>query len=130
LEEKKTGILRIEGRHTVDATVTRCRETLDSSGITLFALIDHSGEAARVGLTMRPTKLLVFGSPKVGTPVMQAAPSAALDLPLKLLIAEDAEGRTWISYNSPEFLRERHSIPEGLVAALAAVQALARKVAE
>jgi uncharacterized protein (DUF302 family) len=93
--------------------------------VTLFALIDHSGEAEKVGMKMPPTKLLIFGSPKAGTPLMLAAPSAAIDLPLKILVAEDAQGKVWISYNSPEYLKERHGLPDNLVPNIAVVQVLA-----
>src|SRR6202023_3544109 len=98
--------------HPVEETVERLKGILQGKGVTLFAVIDHSGEAEKVGIKMRPTKLLIFGSPKAGTPLMLAAPSIAIDLPLKILVWEDAEGKVWISYNSPEFLRERHGLPQ------------------
>jgi uncharacterized protein (DUF302 family) len=98
--------------------------------VTLFALINHSGEAEKAGLKMPPTKLLIFGNPKGGTPLMLAAPSAAIDLPLKILVAEDAQGKVWISYNSPEYLKERHGLPENLVQNIAVVQALATAAGE
>jgi uncharacterized protein (DUF302 family) len=81
-------------------------------------------------MTMRPTKLLIFGSPKAGTPVMLAAPSIALDLPLKILVWEDPSGKTWLSYNSPAFLGERHGVPEELLGGIGVVAALAAKAAE
>ena len=124
------GMIDVPSRHTVDETVERLRGILAAKGVTLFALIDHSGEAAKVGLTMRPTKLLIFGSPKAGTALMQAAPSIAIDLPLKILVWEDAEGKVFASYNSPEFLRERHNLPPELTPTLAAVEALAAKAVE
>jgi uncharacterized protein (DUF302 family) len=120
--------LRTEG--SVDETVDRLREILRSRAIELFALVDHSGEAARAGLHMPPTKLLIFGNPKAGTPVMLAAPSAAIDLPLKILVWEDLEGQVWISFNSPNYLRRRHGFPQELVQNLAAVEALAKAAAE
>src|SRR5262249_19710980 len=101
-----------------------------SKGIALFTLIDHSGEAAKVGMTMLPTKLLIFGSPKAGTPLMLAAPSAALDLPLKILVWQDSTGKAWISYNSSEYLRERHGFPPETLANIAVVEALATRAAE
>ena len=79
---------------------------------------------------MRPTKLLIFGSPKAGTPVMLAAPSIAIDLPLKILVWEDTDGKTWVSYNAPEYLRERHNVPGELMQSLAVVEMLAAKAAE
>jgi uncharacterized protein (DUF302 family) len=96
----------------------------------LFALIDHSGEAAKAGLQMRPTKLLIFGSPKAGTPLMLAAPSAAIDLPLKPLVSEDSAGDVWISYNAPEYLQHRHGFPADLLPNIAAVAGLAEKAAD
>lgn len=96
----------------------------------MFALVDHSGEAEKVGIKMRPTKLLVFGSPKAGTPLMLAAPSIAIDLPLKILVWEDAQGKVWVSYNSSDYLRERHSLPQDLLQNIAVVEALAAKAGE
>src|SRR5467141_4735414 len=105
--QKDSGLIDIRSRHSVDETVEKLKGILQSKGVTLFALIDHSGEAAKAGLKMRPTKLLIFGNPKSGTPVMLAAPSSAIDLPLKILIWEDARGRVWLTYNSPVYLQER-----------------------
>jgi uncharacterized protein (DUF302 family) len=96
----------------------------------VFARIDHSGEAEKVGLKMRPTQLLIFGSPKAGTPVMIAAPSVAIDLPLKALAWEDAQGQVWLSYNSPDYLKQRHAIPDELVKNIAGVGALLEKAVE
>jgi uncharacterized protein (DUF302 family) len=128
--QKDEGIVEIPSHHSVDETVDNLKAILKAKGVSLFALVDHSGEAEKVGLKMPPTKLLIFGNPKAGTPVMLAAPSAAIDLPLKILVAEDAQGRVWISYNSPEYLRERHGLPETLVPNIAAAQALAAAAAE
>src|SRR5262249_47219511 len=113
--QKEAGIVTIPSRHSVDETVDRLKNILQSKQITLFALIDHSGEAAKVGRKMPPTKLLISGSPKGGTPLMLAAPSVALDLPLKILVSEDAEGKVWLSYNSPDYLKERHGLPSNLL---------------
>lgn len=96
----------------------------------LFAVVDHSGEAAKVGLTMPDTKLLIFGSPKAGTPLMLAAPSVALDLPLKILVAEGEQDKASISYNSPYYLQARHNFPVALLQNLAALEALAAQAAE
>lgn len=128
--ENKTGIVDVPSHHSVDETVDRVKGILSSKGITLFALVDHSGEAAKVGLKMPPTKLLIFGSPKAGTPLMLAAPSVAIDLPLKLLVWEDAQGKVWVSYNSPEYLQHRHDFPARLLPNIAVVGALAAKAAE
>jgi uncharacterized protein (DUF302 family) len=124
------GIVEKPGNHSVDETVVRLTRILQSQGVTLFALVDHSGEAKKVGMDMRPTKLLIFGNPRGGTPVMLAAPSIALDLPLKILIREDDQGRVWVSYNSPAYLQERHGVPQGLLPNIAAVETLAAKAAE
>ena len=96
----------------------------------MFALIDHSGEAEKVGLKMPPTKLLIFGNPKAGTPLMLASPSSAIDLPLKILVWEDAQGKTWLSYNSPEYLRERHGLPQELMQNIAIIETLATKAGD
>ncbi len=126
----ENGLEHISSRSTVDEAVQRFQSLLTQRGIQIFALIDHSGEAAKVGMTMRPTKLLIFGNPKGGTPLMIAAPTLAIDLPLKALIWEDEKGKVWISYNSPEYLQKRHSIPEDLVKNIAVVGALAAKAVE
>ncbi len=96
----------------------------------MFTWIDHSGEAEKVGLHMPPTRLVIFGNPKAGTPLMLASPSVAIDLPLKILISEDAEGKVWISYNSPRYLAQRHQLPEDLLRNIAAVEAVARSAAD
>jgi uncharacterized protein (DUF302 family) len=127
---KKNGIVDIPSKHSVDQTVDKLKGILQSKGITLFIVIDHSGEARKVGLTMPPTKLLIFGNPKGGTPPMLATPSIALDLPLKILVWEDGQGGVWLSYNSPEYLRERHGLPEDLVQNIAVVKVLAASAAE
>src|SRR5277367_4861087 len=124
------GIVCKKSNHSVDETVEKLKATLQAKGVTLFALVDHSGEAEKVGLTMPPTKLLIFGNPKGGTPLMLATPSAAIDLPLKILVAEESQGKVWISYNSPEYLKERHGFPDNLVPNIAVVQALAAAAGE
>lgn len=124
------GIVDIRSNHSVDATVEKLKGILEAKAVTLFALVDHSGEAAKVGMQMRPTKLLIFGNPKAGTPLMLAAPSVAIDLPLKILVWEDEGGQAWISYNAAEFLRERHNLPVELMANIAVIETLAVKAAE
>ena len=114
----------------MDETTQRLRGILEAKGVTLFALVDHSGEAEKVHLKMRPTKLLIFGSPKAGTPIMLAAPTIAIDLPLKILVWEDEAGKVWVSYNAADYLRRRHNVPSELVQNLAVVEALAAKAAE
>lgn len=129
-EPGKNGIVTIPSAHSVDETVEKLKGLLQTKGITLFAVIDHSGEAAKVGLKMPNTKLVIFGNPKGGTPLMLAAPSIAIDLPLKILVAEDAQGKVSVSYNSPEYLKERHGLPENLLPNIAVVETLAAKAAE
>src|SRR5712664_2557341 len=116
--------------HSVEQTVQNLKNVLQSKGVTLFAVVDHSGEAEKVGMKMRPTKLLIFGSPKAGTPLMLAAPSVAIDLPLKILVWEDAQGKAWVSYNSPEYLKERHGLPQEMLRNIAVVEILAALAAE
>jgi len=124
------GLMQVASKRTVDETVQRLESIVGERGLQLFALIDHSGEAAKVGMKMRPTKLLIFGSPKGGTPVMVAAPSIAIDLPLKALVSEDETGKVWVSYNAPEYLQQRHGVPQELVKNIAAVGALVAKAVE
>lgn len=124
------GIIETPSNHSVDETVARFRGILEAKGVTLFAVIDHSGEAEKVGLKMPATKLLIFGSPKAGTPIMLAAPSVAIDLPLKILVRQDESGKVWIAYNSPAYLLERHGFPRELAANIAVVEALAAKAGE
>src|SRR5437773_12333229 len=124
------GIIDKPSNHSVEQTVEKLKNILQSKGVTLFALVDHSGEAAKIGMKMRPTKLLIFGSPKAGTPLMLAAPSIAIDLPLKILIWEDDQGKVWVSYNSPEYLKQRHGLPEELLQNVSIIETLAVKAAE
>jgi uncharacterized protein (DUF302 family) len=127
---KGMGIIDTPCNHSVEETVENLKGILQAKGITLFALIDHSGEAEKVGMKMRPTKLLIFGNPKAGTPVMLAAPRSAIDLPLKILIWEDARGKVWLTYNSPVYLQERHGLPPELLQNIGLVETLARNAAE
>ena len=124
------GIVSIASPYSVDETLDHLKKLLEAKGIQIFALIDHSGEAAKIGMEMHPTKLLIFGSPKGGTPVMLAAPTVALDLPLKALVWEDDKGKVWISYNDPAYLQRRHDIPAELVKNLAGPGALIQKAVE
>jgi len=124
------GIVTILGHQSVDQTVQKLEAILQAKGVKLFALIDHSGEAEKVGMQMRPTKLLIFGNPKAGTPLMIAAPTIAMDLPLKVLVWEDAEGKVQLSYNDSTWLQARHDLPADLVRNIAVVDALAAKAAE
>lgn len=128
--DTNSGIIEIPSNQSVDQTVEAFKKILATKGVTLFALVDHSGEAQKVGMTMPPTKLLIFGSPKAGTPIMLDAPSSALDLPLKVLIREDNDGKVWIAYNSPAYLQHRHGISPDLLPNLAVVEALAANASQ
>ena len=123
------GIVTIRSLHSVDQTVDKIQELLRAKGVKLFALVDHSGEAEEAGFGMPPTKLLIFGSPKAGTPLMIASPSIAVDLPLKLLVAQDAAGAVWISFNDPAYLRDRHGLPPELLPNIMVIEALAASAA-
>jgi uncharacterized protein (DUF302 family) len=128
--ETGKGITNLPSNHSVDQTVEKLKGILQAKGVTLFALVDHSGEAEKAGLKMPTTKLLIFGNPKSGTPVMLAAPSSALDLPLKILVWEDGQGKTWLSFNSIAWLQERHGIPNELLPNIGVIETLAAKSAE
>jgi uncharacterized protein (DUF302 family) len=124
------GLVTIHGAHSVEQTVATLTALLEAKGITLFALIDHSGEAAKVGMAMPVTKLLIFGDPKAGTPLMLASAGSAIDLPLKILVRQDLDGSTAITYNSAAYLGVRHGLPEELLKNIAGLEALANKAAE
>jgi uncharacterized protein (DUF302 family) len=123
-ENTGTGIVTVASAHGGAATAERLAALIQQRGLTLFAQIDFSGDAERAGLTMPFSRLLVFGNPKAGTPLMLFAPSAALDLPLKVLVWDDAHGRTWLSFNSPDYLRQRHGLPDDLLKPVSGVAAL------
>jgi uncharacterized protein (DUF302 family) len=129
-QQTREGIKTCTSRYSVDQTVSRLEALLKEKGVKLFAVVDHSGEAAAAGLEMHPTKLLIFGSPKAGTPVMLAAPSAALDLPLKILVAEGSDGKVLLSWNDPAWLEQRHGFPAELTANLTAAGMFATKAAQ
>src|ERR1700752_156786 len=109
------GLNHKPSNHSVEETLEKLKRILQARGVTLFATVDHSGEAEKVGLKMRPTKLAIFGNPKAGTPVMLAAPSSAIDLPLKILIWEDEQGKVWVTYNSPSYLQQRYNIAQDVI---------------
>jgi uncharacterized protein (DUF302 family) len=120
-------MVHLNSSHSVDETLSRLEAAVKAKGIRIHALIDHSGDAIAAGIEMRPTKLLIFGAAKAGTPVMLAAPTAAIDLPLKALVWEDGDGHVWLSYNGPEYLQRRHGFPEELMKNLAAIKVLAEE---
>ena len=130
MPENNNGLIHTQSPRSVDETLHRLRAILESKGLTIFVTIDHSGEAAKVGLEMHPTKLLIFGSPQAGTPIMLAAPTTAMDLPLKALVWEDAQGKVWITQNSVEYLRQRHGFPAEFDKNLAGAATLIQKAVE
>ena len=123
-----SGIVHLSSPYPVPETLMRLDSILQLRGLTIFARIDHSGEAEKVGMKMHPTQLIVFGSPKGGTPLMVASPTLAIDLPLKALVWEDAEGQVWVSYNSAEYLKRRHNIPDDLVKNIAVIGPLLQNI--
>ncbi len=130
MDNSKNGIVTILSHHSVDQTVQRLDGILQAKGVKLFSVIDHSGEAERAGMQMRPTKLLIFGNPKAGTPLMIASPSIAIDLPMKVLVWEDADGKVQVSYNTAAYLQSRHGLSPELAQNIGVVEALAIKAAE
>ena len=124
------GVVRVASQHTVADTVAMLESILQAKNVKLFTIVDHSGEAEKAGFKMPNTKLLIFGNPKSGTPLMLASPNIALDLPLKILVAEDATGKVWISYNSPAYLQQRHSLPTDLLSNIAVIEAIAANAAQ
>jgi uncharacterized protein (DUF302 family) len=124
------GMVHLSSRYSVAETLERLEPLLKAAGLTVFCRVDHSGEAEKVQMNLRSTQLIIFGSPKGGTPLMIAAPTLAIDLPLKALAWEDAEGKVWLSYNSPEYLQRRHGIPNDLLRNIAGAGALLQKAVE
>jgi uncharacterized protein (DUF302 family) len=124
------GMVHIRSHHSVHETLQRLESVLTSRGLTIFCRVDHSGEAEKVGLKMLPTQVLIFGSPKAGTPLMVASPTLAIDLPLKALVWEDAGGTVWVSYNAPEYLKQRHRVPDDLIPNIGGAGALLQQAAD
>jgi uncharacterized protein (DUF302 family) len=118
------GVVTKVSRYTIAETLQRLKKVIRSKGLTIFTLVDHSGEAERVGLRMRDAKLLIFGSPKAGTPLMIASPLLALDLPLKALVWKDKEDHVLVSYNSVAYLTNRYNIPDDLAKNIAGIDPL------
>ena len=125
----ENGMVHLPSSYSVPETLKRLEAMMVPKGFTVFSRIDHRGEADKVGLEMRPTQLIIFGNPKGGTPLMVSAPTCAIDLPLKVLVWEDVGGAVWLSYNSPDYLKQRHKIPDDLMKNIAGVgEALAKAV--
>jgi uncharacterized protein (DUF302 family) len=124
------GMVHISSPYPVPETFKQLEAIVLAHGLSILARIDHGGDAARVGLNMRPTQLLIFGNAKAGTPLMIASPTLAIDLPLKALVWEDGGGKVWISYNSPEYLKQRHNIPDALVKTISGVRAIVEETVD
>jgi len=124
------GLINVSSKYSVPETIERLQSVVKSHGLTVFALINFGGDAEKVGLAMQPAQLLIFGNPKVGTPLMIASPSIAIDLPLKALAWEDSNGRVWLSYNKPEYLQQRHRLPDDLVKNISGIKELVEKAVE
>lgn len=127
---KENGLVRVASHYPFEETMQRLQAMFTEKGLKVFAVIDHSGEAEKAALKMLPTKVIIFGSPKAGTPLMVAAPTLAIDLPLKALVAQDADGKISVTYNDPEYLRDRHGVPADLIKNLAGAGALITKAVE
>jgi uncharacterized protein (DUF302 family) len=123
------GLRILPTQHTVADVLRRVQSLARARGLTVFAQIDFSGDAERSGLALRPTGLVILGSPKAGTPLMVATPSVAIDLPLKILSWHDADGHTWVAYNEPAYVQARHRFPPELLQNIAALGALAQAAA-
>jgi uncharacterized protein (DUF302 family) len=121
LKLSNNGLIHLSSPHTVSETLARLETIVQAKGLPILARIDHSGDAAKAGLKMRPTKLLIFGNAKAGTPLMIAAPTIAIDLPLKALIWQDENNSVWLTYNDPNYLKERHAIPDNLLQNIAGI---------
>jgi uncharacterized protein (DUF302 family) len=130
VDYKEQGLVTVPSRYSVSETLQRLQALINDKGLKVFTVIDHSGEAEKVGLSLPPTQLVIFGSPKAGTPVMLAAPTAAIDLPLKVLIWQDESGKAWATFNSPDYLAQRHGIPDTLIKNISGVGALVQKALE
>lgn len=118
------GLVHLNSPYSVEETLDRIQSILTERGLKTFCVVDHSGEAETAGLAMRSTKLILFGSPKAGTPVMIASPTIAIDLPLKALVWQDVSGKIVVSFNSPEYLQRRHNVPAELIKNISAARTL------
>lgn len=123
------GIVTVPTHHSVEQAADRLAALIEAKGLILFARIDFAADAQRAGLDLQPSQLLVFGNPRAGTPLMQAAPTLALDLPLKVLIWRDLTGQVALSYNATDYLQARHDVPAALMSALDGIVALVSAVA-
>jgi uncharacterized protein (DUF302 family) len=127
MDDSERGLITVVSPYPVQETLKRLEDMIVARGLKLFARIDHSGEAEKAGLKMNPAQLLIFGSPAAGTPVMVAAPTSAIDLPLKVLVWGNRDGAVHVTYNNPEYLGRRHGIPSNLLTNIMGVSALVEK---
>jgi uncharacterized protein (DUF302 family) len=128
LSDNKNGLIQLASEHSFEDTFQRLESAVTSKGLTIFGRINFSDDAAKAGLKMNPTRLLIFGNPRAGTPLMLAAPSLAIDFPLKILVSSDNDGKVWVTYNSPEYLKDRHSIPDDLLKNIAGIVPIAESI--
>jgi uncharacterized protein (DUF302 family) len=124
------GLVNVPSKYSVSETLDRLESIVKKKGITVFARLDFSSEASQVGLKMKPSQLLIFGSPKAGTPLMIANPTIGIDLPLKALSWEDSNGKVWLSYNKPEYLKDRYGLPDELIKNISGIKMLVEKAVE
>ena len=124
------GLVQLESQQSFAETLTHLESVIQSKGLTIFARIHFSDDAAKAGLTMNPTSMIIFGNPKAGTPLMIASPTLAIDFPLKILVSQDSNGKVWVSYNSVEYLRDRHHVPSDLLKNIAGITPIAEAVAK
>ena len=127
MDDTERGLTSVVSPYTLQETLKRLEDLIVARGLKLFARIDHSGEAEKAGLKMNPAQVLIFGSPAAGTPIMVAAPTSAIDLPLKILVWGSDDGRVHVTYNNPEYLGRRHSIPSNLLTNIMRVRPLVEK---
>ena len=123
------GIVTVPTHHSVEQAADKLASLIEAKHIVLFARIDFAADAQRAGLAMQPSQLLMFGNPRAGTPLMQAVPTVALDLPLKVLVWQDGDGRVWLSYNATSYLQARHGAPAELMKAIDGIGALVQAAA-
>ena len=125
VDQSPPGVMRLRSKDSVNASFARLETAVAQRGLSVFARIDFAADAAAAGLVLRPTRLLLFGNPRAGTPLMVAARTVALDLPLKVLVWEADDGIVWVGYNTPEYVVDRHGVPADYLANLRAVEAFA-----
>ena|ERR1700676_5235075 len=124
---RNNGLVHLGSTRSVSETMTALESVARGKGLSVLARIDHGGDAVEAGLTMPPTELLIFGNAISGTPPMLAAPTVAIDLPLKALVWQDEQGRVWLTYNNPQYLQERHGIPDQLLKNIAGITCISEE---